>query len=555
MEQLRTTNHRTLTTKKVWKVAIYLRLSQEDGKDESQSITNQRKLVFDYLNNNFTGLFEVIDTYIDDGNSAMNAIHRPEFLRMISDVEKGRVDTVICKSLSRAFRNTGDQSEYLRVFFPQHQTRFISLDTPHMDTFLEPEKAFAMDVGFYGTFNESYPLMISAEIKKTMKMMREKGEFSSSFAPYGYVKGNTEENRHQFFIDEEAAEIVRKIFHWYVYDGMTMLGIVRKLNALGILCPTDHKKKLGLKYESRHKQLSGRWGISTVARILKNESYLGHMVQGKQRIVSPILKKSMEVPREQWIIVKNTHMPIIEQSLFDKAITQQEKRHRPQKNTHKIDLFSGFLKCADCNMRMHYRRHDKNTVAGKKVYKYYACSTYTMQSKEACTNHNIKYEVLQEAVLLAIQNQIKIVEDLKQILDTAKRKKIIAKQTNSSQKRLAKRQKELLEAERISESLYIDWKTEVLTKEEYIRMKSSFEEKISHLKQIVESIQKEIEKQQQADDIIVPYLDTFLEYKNAKELTRTMLIDLVEKIYIHEDKNITIEFKSADIYERIVSKC
>lgn len=555
MEQLRTAN-RTLTTKKVWKVAIYLRLSQEDGKDESLSITNQRKLVFDYLDNNFIGLFEVIDTYIDDGDSAMNAVYRPEFLRMISDVENGRVDTVICKSLSRVFRNTGDQSEYLRVFFPQHQTRFITLDTPPMDTYLEPERAFAMDVGFYGAFNESYPLMISTEVKKTMKMMREKGEFSSSFAPYGYVKGDTEETRHQFFIDEEAAEIVRKIFHWYVYEGMTMLGIVRKLNELGIPCPTDHKKKQGLRYESPHNKVSGFWNISTISRILKNESYLGHMVQGKQRIVSPILKKSTQVPREQWIIVKNTHMPIIKQDVFDKSIDRRKKRYRPKKNASVPDMFSGLLKCADCGMRMHYKRNIRNSVAGtKKIYQYYTCSTYVFQSKEACSNHAIKYEILQEAVLLAIQNQIKIVEDIERLLDTARRKKIVAKQMNSAQKRLTQKQNELLEVERISEGLYIDWKTEVLTKEEYLSMKSSFGEKVSHLKQIIESIQKEIEKQQQADDIIEPYLDTFLEYKNTKELTRAMLIDLVERINIHEDKNITIEFKSADIYERIVSKC
>ena len=531
-----------------------MRLSQEDGKDESQSITNQRKLIFDYLNHRFTGLFEVVDTYIDDGNSAMSAVHRPEFLRMISDVENRRVDTVICKSLSRAFRNTGDQSEYLRVFFPQHQTRFITIDTPHMDTYLEPEKAFAMDVGFYGTFNESYPLMISTEIKKTMKMMREKGEFSSSFAPYGYVKGDTEETRHQFFIDEEAADVVRKIFYWYVYDGMTMLGIVRKLNLLGIPCPTDHKKQQGYKYENSHKRLSGLWGISTVSRILKNESYLGHMVQGKERIISPILKKSVQVPKEEWIIVKNTHAPIIEQDMFDKARERQTKRFRPQKNSYETDLFSGFLKCKDCGMRMHYKRHDKNNVAGRKIYKYYNCSTYVLLSKEACTNHAVKYEILEELVLVAIQHQIEMVADLEKVLDTAKRKKIVARKVNSSQKRLAKKQKELLEAEKISEGLYLDWKTDVLTKEEYVRMKSSFEEKISHLNQIIESIEKELESQQKNDDIVEPYLQTFLKYKNVTKLTRNMLVDLVDKIYVHEDKNITIEFKFGDIYEQIANK-
>lgn len=551
MEQLRTANHRTLTTKKVWKVAIYLRLSQEDGKDESLSVSNQRKIIYDYLETDFSGKYEVVETYIDDGISGVTTTHRPDFLRMISDVEAGRVDTIICKSLSRAFRNTGDQNKHLREVFPQYQTRFITIDTPYIDTFLNPRQAYSMEVEFHGMFNGNYPILISEEVNKTFRAMRKRGEATSGYAPYGYVKGDTEETKNKFFIDEEAAKIVRNIYQWYVYDGMSQLGIVKKLNSLGTTTPTERKKQLGINYFSNHKKLSGMWTAATISRILKNESYIGNMVQGREKVVSPVLKTRVTVDKSEWVIVENTHEPIVSKELFEKAQKLQATRRRTPKNERVPELFSGVLYCADCGMRMNHKKSVKQLKTGEKTYRHYVCSTFAMRSKEACSNHCIRYEDLKGAILSVIQDQIKTVDGLAKIISKAEKKKVASNDKLALRKNLSTKQTELTNTERISDDLYIDWKTGTLSKDEYMRMKSSFEEKISHLKQIIQAIQKEIEEKENNNDIVMPYLETFLEYKSTKELTRPMLIDLVERIEVHEDKSISINFRFADVHDKI----
>lgn len=551
MTKLRTPQPRTLTTKKVWKVAIYLRLSQEDGRDESLSITNQRKIVLDYLDNQFSDDFEVVDTYIDDGISGITAHHRPEFLRMISDVESGRVDTVICKSLSRAFRNNGDQMDYLRKIFPQYKTRFITIDTPHLDTFVNPEKVYDLEIAVYGSFNEGYPLMISREINKTFKMMRETGQFLSSFAPYGYVKGDTDETKNKFFIDEDAAEIVRKIYHWYVYDGMSQLGIVKKLNSLGIPSPTVYKQQKGLKYQCRHQKQSGLWGISTVSRILKSESYLGHMVQGKQRNISPILKKSEEIPRDEWVVVENTHEPILDINLFSKAQHLQKKRRRTPKRERETDLFTSFLKCPDCGMSMRYRKRTAQNKHEEKTYQYYICSTFSMKSKDACSIHSIKREILEDSVLIGIQQHIKLVENLANVISNAEKNKVEKAERINLNTTLKDKVRQVEQLQETTDGLYLDWKTGVLSKNEYLRMKANFMEKISDLEQVIQNIQIEIKKQKENSDIVTPYLEIFQTHKNIKSLNRAILLDLIENIFVHDDGNITIEFKFSDIFEKI----
>ncbi|WP_460058400.1 recombinase family protein, partial [Pseudolactococcus yaeyamensis] len=287
-----------------WKVAIYVRLSHEDGNNESLSITNQKKIIQSYLDEQFQDAYQVVQTYIDDGISAVNAYNRPAFQEMIADVKSGRVDTIICKSLSRAFRNSGDQTEYLRKLFPEYGTRFISIDTPYIDTYLEPRKVYQMDVSIFGSFNESYPLMISEEIHKTFREKRNRGEFIGAFAPYGYRKNP--ENKNHFLIDDEPAEIIRLIFKWYVVEGLSIRKIVGRLNHQGISSPATYKKEQGHALFSTHDNPSGLWGLSTVSRILRNQVYTGAMVQGKARTVSPIVHKIVSVPEEEWVIIKET---------------------------------------------------------------------------------------------------------------------------------------------------------------------------------------------------------------------------------------------------------
>lgn len=551
MEQLRTQTHRTLTTKKVWKVAIYLRLSQEDGKDESQSISNQRKIIHDYLEDQFSGEYEVIETYIDDGISAINAINRPEFLRMISDMERGKVDTIICKSLSRAFRNSGDQADYLRVIFPQFQTRFITIDSPHIDTFLNPELVYDMTISMYGSFNEGYPLMISKEVNRVFRNMRKNGEFTAGFVPYGYVKGKTDETKYKLFIDEEAAGVIRKIYHWYVYGGMSHRKITEKLNSLGILNPANYKRQHGINYGGNNSIVNELWGTTTVSRILRDEMYIGNMVQGRYRTISPVLKKCVRVPESEWVIVKNTHEPIISDKLFEQAQALRQKHQRTPKHQREVDLFSGFLRCADCGLKMIIKRRTYMTKKGLKDSVHYCCTTFAKKSKEACSNHFISRTALEPIVLKAIQLQIETVENLESSLNDTSRKKLIQTEQTKLEANLRAKRLELSKFENITEGLYMDWKTEVLSKNEYIRMKSSFEEKLSHLKQVINNIQTELEENKNRHDEITPYLQAFQEHKNITELNRAILIDLVDTIHIHDDKSITIEFKFADVHKKI----
>lgn len=553
MTQIRESHNRTLTTKKVWKVAIYLRLSQEDGKDESLSVSTQRKIIYEYLENEFNANYEIIDTYIDDGISGVTTTHRPEFLRMISDVENGLVDTIICKSLARAFRNTGDQNRHLREVFPQYQTRFITLDTPHVDTFLNSSQAYSMEVEFYGMFNGYYPIKVSEEVSKTFKTMMKKGEFVGAFAPYGYVKGDTEETKHKFFIDEEAAEVVRKIFHWYAYDGLSQKAITEKLNSLGILCPASYKRSKGMNFVGNFPNNDGLWYVATVRKILDNETYIGHMIQGKSRVLSPLLKKSEYVPKDEWVIVEDTHEPIISKMLFESVQFIRQKRHRVVKNKWTVDIFSGFIKCADCGMVMTRTKNYYMTKRyGKRDITYYVCSTYSAKSKKACSGHRIRKELVEDAVLCAVQEQIRTVSKLEEILDDSRRDEIASSSLRHLEKSLRTKQNEVSKIEGIADSLYIDWKTDVLSKDEYMRMKLSFEEKISHLKQVIKNIKLELEGQQKSRDEITPYIEVFREHRNVTKLNRAILIDLVEAIHVREDKGIEIDFKFEDTYQKIV---
>lgn len=547
MPRINKTQQSKLTLKnKVWRVGVYIRLSKEDGNDVSESVTNQRKIINDYLKNQFEDKFELIDNYIDDGVSGTTDYGRPEFQRMVYDIERGAVDAVICKSLSRAFRNGADQANFLRDFCPRRQVRFIAIND-NLDTHLQPNRVYEFDVSIMGTFNESYPYMISKEIHKTFKMKRDRGEFIGAFAPYGYAKDPNNKNR--FIIDEEAAEVVKRIYKWYVEDGMSQLGIVKHLNGLGILPPSKYKHRNGMKYASpKITKPSGLWAVSTICRILRNQTYIGRMVQGTQRVVSHIVHDKVAIPKEDWIIIEDMHEPIISKVVFDKAQELHSRNTRTAPKERKVSLFSGFLKCADCRMGMHRKTCQK----GGKVYTYYACSTYILRHKESCSLHSVKGELLEIIVLKAIQEQVKLIGSLNKIVDEIRNKPVSSKQTDYLSKQHQTHLTELDKLRSISDELYSDWKMDIITKDDYFRMKKDFESKIDNLVQIISSVENEIEERSNGLNSISPYLETFLNHQTIPKLTRSLLVELVDSIQIHENKEITINFRFADKHQQIL---
>ena len=553
----------TATSKKrIWYIAIYIRLSRDDGNDESLSVSNQRKILLEFVEKSFQGEYVIADVYIDDGQSGTD-YERPDFQRMIHDVEVGKVNCIICKNLSRAFRNYSDQGYFLESFFPRFNTRFITLGDPKVDTFINPEAVNGMEVPINGLMNDRFAYKTSSDIRRTFDTKRRNGEFIGAFAPYGYVKDP--EDKNSLIIDPEAAQVVKDIFHWYVYgDGSTEIitdedgtarevlvgsmskeGIARKLNDLGILNPAAYKRSKGMKYNNPQiDKNDGLWQGTSITTILSNEMYIGTMVQGKQKVISYKVHDKVAVPEDEWYRVPNTHEPIIDKELFDRVQELQSKDTRRAPGKRQNYLFSGFLRCADCKKAM-TRKPSKNLI-------YYNCSTYKRKSKTKCSIHSIRLDVLEPAVLTTIQKQIELVEHLAEVIDEINKAPVVENKSTRLEASLKLRTQELEKAENIVTDLYLDWKNGDITRDQYRKMKEKFETQAEQLKVTIEHIKEEIEVMGEGITSDNPYLTTFLKHKNIQTLTQGILSELVKDISVHEGGEITIVFKFEDQFRRIV---
>lgn len=546
MARIRRTSIPQETGKKytLWRIAIYIRLSRDDGNDESLSVTNQRKIILEFIADKFEEEeYKLIDFYVDDGRSGTTEEARPEFQRMVSDIEAGRINCVICKTLSRCFRNYSDQGRFLEQFLPAHRCRFIATGNPYVDTYTDPDCTQNMEIPINGLMNDRYAAKTSADVRRTFNTKRRRGEFIGAFAPYGYQKDP--ENKNALIVDGDAAPVVQEIYRWFVLEGMNMRSIARRLNELGILNPTAYKQQKGLTYQSACGQANdGLWNQKTVGDILRHPVYVGTMVQGRQAIISYKVHKRYNTDPADWYTVENTHKAIIGRDLFDKAqaLLQRDTRTAPGKQN--VYLFSGFLRCADCGKAM-VRNTSKN-------FAYYYCRTYREKSTEKCSKHAIRADVLEQAVLVTVQKQIELVGSLAEMIEEINAAPVVS--TQSARLNAMKKQKtrELEQTNALLDGLYMDLKAGDLSREQYRRMKEKLEAQAEQLQSELAHIQKEQDVKAQGVTSGDPYLNTFLQYRNIQSLSRGLLVELVKYIYIHEDGSIDIEFNYADQYRRIV---
>lgn len=545
MARIRNSRETTSSTgrkKVIWCIAIYIRLSKDDGNDESLSVTNQKKIVVDYLQSFFEEEYSIIDFYIDDGLTGTD-YERPDFQRMLHDVEIGKVNCIICKNLSRAFRNYSDQGYFLESYFPLHNTRFITIGDPKVDSYLRPETIQNLEVPITGLMNDRFACKTSNDIRDTFNTKRRRGEFIGAFAPYGYAKDPKDKNR--LIIDEEAAHVVRDTFQWFVYEGLSKNGITKRLNEMGIPNPTEYKRRIGLQYNNPHiDDNDGLWNASTITRILKSQMYIGNMVQGKQRVISYKVHDKVTVPEDEWFIKENTHEAIIERDTFDKAQSLQQRDTRTSPEQKKLYLFSGFLRCADCNKAL-TRKQAKGLV-------YYSCRTYKDKSKTKCTKHSIREDILTQAVLVAIQKQIDLVGTLNEIIETINSTPIVHNQSKRLTHLLKLRTQELDKLKGVIDNLYMDWKSGDITRDDYLRMKAKFEEQAQQLKQVIQNLNEEIQTMAEGIKSDEPYLTSFLKHRNISRIERGLLVELIDTIYVHEGGEIRIEFNFADQHRRVI---
>lgn len=527
----------------VWKIGKYIRLSRDDGSNESESIVNQRKILDEQIPKYFDSDYYIVDEYIDDGRTGTSDNTRPDFLRLVEDVKCGRINCIVTKNLSRAFRNSANQGKFLEEFIPLYNTRFISLYEPHIDTFLNPEVVHSLEVSITGFMNEQYAYKTSVDVRRTFDTKRKKGEFIGAFAPYGLMKNP--DNKNMLIIDDEAAEIVRDIFHWFVDEGMSKSGITKRLNELGVPNPTAYKHSKGFKYSNPNVYKNdGLWSERTVLDILLNQMYIGNMVQGKQKVISYKVHDRINLKEKDWYIVQNTHEAIIDKETFEKAQKLHQRDTRVCPNKRKVYTFSGLLRCADCKKAM-------TRKSAKKIV-YYSCSTYSRKLKKACTKHTIREDVLEKAVLTAIQKQIALVDNLTQIIDEINNAPVIHRESKRINKLLDLKQKELDKLNSLIDNLYMDWRTNEITKTEYKRIKSKFEVQIEQIKEVIANLEKEKAELSTGISVNEPYLQTFLKHKNIDHLERGILVELIDNIYVHEGGGLTIEFNFEDQHKRML---
>lgn len=524
----------------VFKVAIYLRLSKEDGdlsfsssgKTESESINNQRDLILAYLSKHPE--MEIIDEYKDDGKTGTN-FDRAEFQRMLEDLKKGVVNCVIVKDLSRFGRDYIDCGYYIDKLFPELGVRFIAVNDNY-----DSSSATASDtmvVPFKNLINDSYSRDISMKVRSNLQSKRERGDFISNFAPYGYVKSEVDKNR--LVIDDYAASIVRDIFNWKI-EGLSPAGIAKRLNDMGILSPMEYKHSCGINYRFQEDGGMAVWTHKTVRRMLQNEVYIGVLVQGKYTTPNYKTKKFVLKSESEWVRVEKTHEPIITRRDFE--IVQELLREDTRAcSDSSISPYCGRIFCGDCGAPAVRRTV---TARGKK-YVYYVCSA-NKTDKSVCSKHSIREDVLETVVLATIQKQIDAVLELDTALSGAFELAWERSELGKIEASLELQNEQLQKNNTLRLSIYEDLHQGLIDKSEYTAIKEELTARIAECVRAIDELNKMKAELDEGLSSKQSWMAQFKEFSNISEVSRRVIVHLVDSIRIYENSEVEIVFRQAD---------
>lgn len=512
------------------KVGVYCRLSDEDRykknkSDDSESIANQKSMLLKYaLERNW----EVVDIYSDDDYSGAGT-YRPDFERMIKDCESGRINIVLCKTQSRFSRDMEVVEKYLHNKFIEWGVRFISI-VDNADT---DNKFNKKSRQINGLINEWYLEDLSDNIRHSLKNKREDGLFMGSFAPYGYQRDP--EDKHHLIIDENVADIVREIFEKYK-NGISYNHICKSLNERGILNPSAYKESIGSKFVCCRYDYSitGKWNSDTIARILRQEVYIGNLVQGKTTYISYKNHKEKAVPREDWCRVENTHEAIIDKELWYSVQKRLGTNEKGSKNG-KIHIFSQKVYCSCCGKIFSKNNYSSYTVNGVSVYKaYLQCKG--RKKYNICDNSSaIRIEVLEEYVLKAINDLLKKCNKamLKDGLESAfNRENKNYNKMNSLNKEKAELEKKLQQSKEYFKNLYQDKSNGVITEEDFKMLRQGYYNDVENYEKRLEAIRKEMLDTEERKTNTKDIESILKKYKKVDKLTKVIVDEFIDKIYI-----------------------
>ena len=501
-----------------YKVALYIRLSREDeDKDnQSESIMNQKSLLLQYVNENN---LEVYDIYIDDGYSGTN-FDRPSFNRLIKDIEDKKINMVITKDMSRLGRDYIGTGNLVEKYFPENNVRYIAV-TDNIDTYLD--STYNDIAPFKAIMNDMYAKDISKKIRTSLKAKMKEGKFVGARPPYGYKKEDKDKNK--LVIDEEKSVIVKRIFDLSL-KGYSPSEIANILTEENIKCPSEY---YDFKWRN-NKSCFRRWNTKTVKDILTNRIYTGDMVQNKRNKINYKVNKIVNNNPDNYIVIENSHDKIIDKEVFFKVQKYLSKNNYERKKKEKY-LLDGLLYCKECG------HHISITPRRKKDDRCYTiCNYYRTNIKErVCTVHSNNYDVLEKEVLS------KLKESYLKYIDKEKVKREVLKIFNKKNTVIDEKSYLIKEINNIKDNLdtiYLDKINNKINEEQYERVKNKLEvllklneEKLVGINNKMLSVDKDIN------------IDKYL---SNEYVSRELVVNLIDKIQITEDKSIDIKFTFSD---------
>lgn len=506
----------------VFLAGVYIRLSREDGdKEESDSVGNQRRLLTDYIRTQTDLQFG--GEYVDDGYTGTD-FRRPAFSRMIRDIENGRINCVVVKDLSRFGRDYIDTGRYLERYFPEKGVRFIAV-SEQIDSL---KQAYDMLLPVRNIFNEQYARDISGKVQAAVRTKQKAGEFIGAFACYGYRK--SPENKNRLQVDDYAAGIVQRIFGLYI-RGCSKQEIAGILNQEGVLCPAEYKRVLGLSYYNPNRQEKACWTYASVNSILHREIYVGNMVQGTKHQCLRGRQKNVEP--DKWIIVKNTHEPVIDRATWEKAQELLRRRMRRPAEKAERNPFAGFVVCGDCGRSM--VRNSWQRSDGSRVDVLY-CGTYKRYGKEFCSAHALPCKDLEEIIKRDFNTLLEKTENLKEIVRESLRAPAL---TGKVREDPSGTERELHRIRRLKQSLYEDYRDNLITKEEFCACQKDYREREALYQKKLEA-QKEREQSRKREQENDPWLRQICGKGQAEAPDRDMIAEMVHEIRVYENRRIRI---------------
>ncbi len=504
--------------------ALYIRLSKEDETEgPSESVSNQQSLLNEFVRQHRLTVF---DTYIDDGWSGTN-FDRPNFQRMIADIEAKRVNMVITKDLSRLGRDYILTGHYMERYFPEHRVRYISL-LDGIDTGVD---STANDITpFRAIMNDMYAKDISKKISSVKHDKQRKGLFIGGKPVYGYKMHPAEKNK--IIIDEDAAPIVRRIFGMSL-EGVSCRQIAVQLNTEGVPTPAAYA---GLPVPNPG-PYTGLWSSERISDMLQNETYTGSMVQGRTRKISYKSKKCIKQDRRDWVVVEDTHEPIIDRETFDKVQTLLDSRRHTRSRTYDF-LLKGLIFCHECGYPLAVLNR-KNAAGIDKLY--FVCRTYQRFTKAGvCTSHTIKEETVTQAVVEKVQEVCGNCLQTNRLLPQAQRAvaKALAEADSEKESSALKAKLDSLSAH--LDKIYMDKLSGVLDETDFQRIYAKVKADRAALEQRLHRLDRPDLSPEEQSVLAKKLTEQFLE---TARTNRELLVSLIERIELTADKKIIIKFR------------